>query len=355
LNGSWHSCLRRKLRKALAHQIAHVAARDLALHVERVDRGPERFAILDQLLVEIVGDRAAALALRPHADALMHADLHREILGTDHLRAAGDDQALDDVFQLADVARPRVVAQQLGRVGGNLPHRRAVVLHEPLEEGVDQERDVLAALAQRRHRQVDDVQAIEQILAERAFGNHVAKVPVGGGDDADIDASHRAIRADLLDFAGLHEAQQQPLHAQRHFRDFVEEHRAAIGDLELALLVAICAGEAAFDVAEQLRFEQCLGQTRAVHRHHRATDPGAARVDGVSHQFLANAALASDQHFRIGFRHAVDFLCQLEDDTAGPDQLSVVIAFHVHTASSIIKVGDRAPSGSDVSEPLPPP
>ena len=77
------------------------------------------------------------------------------------------------------------------------------------------------------------------------------------------------IGADLLQLAGLEEAQQQALHAQRHLADFVEEQRAAVGHFELALLVAIGAGEAALHVAEELRLEQRLGQAGAVDGHER--------------------------------------------------------------------------------------
>ena len=78
------------------------------------------------------------------------------------------------------------------------------------------------------------------------------------------------VRADRLDLAVLEEAQQQRLHAQAHLADFVEEQRAAVGQLQLAGLVAVGAGEAALDVAEQLRLEQRLGEAGAVDRDERA-------------------------------------------------------------------------------------
>ena len=101
-----------------------------------------------------------------------------------------------------------------------------------------------------------------------------------------------AIGADLLQLAGFEEPQQQTLHPQRHLADFVEEDGAAVGHLELALLVAIGAGEAALDVAEELRFEQRFGQAGAVDGDHRARGARAALMDGVRHELLADAALA---------------------------------------------------------------
>ena len=75
------------------------------------------------------------------------------------------------------------------------------------------------------------------------------------------------VGADLLQLTGLEEPEQQALHAQRHLADLVEEDRAAIGDFELAGLVPIGAREAALHVAEQLRFEERLGDAGAVDRH----------------------------------------------------------------------------------------
>ena len=180
--------------------------------------------------------------------------------------AAGDDQALDHVLELADVARPRIVAERLEGVGLDALDQVAVGGGEARQEVLDQAGDVFLALAQRRHPEVDDVQAVVEVLAELALGDEVLQVAVGGGDDADVDAAPGALGADLLQLAGFEEAEQQPLHAQRHLADFVEEDGAFVGGLELARLVAIGAGEAALHVTEELGFEQRLGQAGAVDR-----------------------------------------------------------------------------------------
>ena len=52
---------------------------------------------------------------------------------------------------------------------------------------LDQQRDVFLAIAQRRQLHRDDVQAVEQVLAKLALGNHFREVAVGGGDDAHVD------------------------------------------------------------------------------------------------------------------------------------------------------------------------
>src|SRR5215207_7893473 len=53
---------------------------------------------------------------------------------------------------------------------------------EPLDEVLDEQRDVLAAIAQRRDEHGDDVQSIEQVLAELALVGRLAQVAVRRGD-----------------------------------------------------------------------------------------------------------------------------------------------------------------------------
>src|SRR5437773_507175 len=72
-----------RLLEALVDEIANVAARDLAVHVQRVHRRPERLAILNQLRIEIVGDGAAALAARPDGHLRRRAELVRQIVDLD--------------------------------------------------------------------------------------------------------------------------------------------------------------------------------------------------------------------------------------------------------------------------------
>ena len=99
---------------------------------------------------------------------------------------------------------------------------------------------------------MDDAQPVQEILSELAGGYALAQVPVRRGDDADVDEACAIGGADTLQFSLFEEAKEQRLHAQAHLTHFVEEQRAAVGDLELSELVAVGAGETALHVAEQL-------------------------------------------------------------------------------------------------------
>ena len=135
-----------------------------------------------------------------------------------------------------------------------------------------------------------------------------------------FDRRRCSLGADLLQLAGLEEAQQQPLHAQGHLADFVEEHRPLVRHLELARLVPIGAGEAALHVPKQLRFEKRLGQARAVHRDERTRRSSAAHMKTMRDHLFAGAALAGDQHLCIGARNARNFLFDIEKRRAPSDQ-----------------------------------
>ena len=221
-----------------------------------------------------------------------------------------DDQALDHVLELAHIARPRVLGQRLHRLGRHAVMRERLRARTACRNWLHEQRNVFAALAQRRHDDVDDVEAVEQILAERALRDHVAQVAVRRGDHAHVDDPAAAVGADLLQLAGLEEPQQEALHAQRHLPDFVEEDGAHVRGFELARLVAIGAGEAALHVAEQLGLEQRFRQAGAVDRREDVVRPRAARVDVARDDFLADAALAGDQDLGVRSRDAVDFLLQ---------------------------------------------
>src|ERR1041385_5980983 len=101
--------------------------------------------------------------------------LRRTSLFADRLRQIGRlnlsglaDQhgTLDGVFQLADVARPAVADEQVIRRRRDRLHVFLIALVELRQEVVAEQRNVLAALAQRRHAQRDGVDAEVQVLAQ---------------------------------------------------------------------------------------------------------------------------------------------------------------------------------------------
>ena len=99
------------------------------------------------------------------------------------------DHAAHLVLELADVAGPAIEEQALHRFFGDAQLAFLEFLGGAGDEVVDEAGDLVAAFAQRRDRQADDVEAVEEVLAEAAVADGVFEIGVGGGDDADVDGS----------------------------------------------------------------------------------------------------------------------------------------------------------------------
>ena len=102
-----------------------------------------------------------------------------------------------------------------------------------------------------------------------------------------------------LDFFLLQNPQQFGLQPKGEVADLIEQDGAADGFFEKALLVLGGIGKGPLAVAEELAFQDGLGQGRAVDHHHL---PGAAlaeAVDGPGGHLFAGAALSQEQHRHV--------------------------------------------------------
>ena len=132
---------------------------------------------------------------------------------------------------------------------------------ELLEEVVGQEQDVGLPLAQRRHEDREHVQPVVEVLAELARRNGLLEVLVGGGHQPDVGAD-RLGAAQALELPLLQHAQQLDLRRQIQLADLVEKQRAALGQLEAALLGRLRAREGALLVPEELRLDEIVREAR---------------------------------------------------------------------------------------------
>ena len=165
------------------------------------------------------------------------------------------DAALDDVLQFADISRPVIVHQSLHRFGRNSGDGFSGFLCVALEKIIGERGNVFLVIAQRRNVDGHDVQAVVEVLAERAFFERGAEVAVGGGDQAHVHLV-RFRSAQALELAVLQHAQKLHLNGAGHVADFVEKQRALIGQLEFPRLGSRRAGKRALFVAEEFAFEQ---------------------------------------------------------------------------------------------------
>src|SRR5437660_3808426 len=205
-----------------------------------------------------------------------------QVLDRNFAAAGESERSLKDVLELADVAR-KVIALELLQRRRRETRRRGAPLgtrrrRKTLEDGARDEADVVAALPQRRHRELDDVDAVEEILAETARRDELRELLVRGADDAHVDRILLR-RADLAHALLLDGAQQLHLHGERQVRHLVEEQRAAVRRLEEAFAIFGGAREGALLVAEELALHQVLGYRAAVDRHERPLAPRAVLMD----------------------------------------------------------------------------
>ena len=197
-----------------------------------------------------------------------------------------DQRALDDVPELADIARPVVRLERRHRLFRDARRRHPPLGGEAREEMADELGNVLAPLAQRRKLHRNDVQPVEEVFAEAARGDLVLEVARGRGEDPDVDLD-RPLAADAgVALVGQH-AQDLALGRQRHVGDLVEEQGAAMGMLE----------QARAHGALRFAAEQFLLDPLGAHHRRREDDerrPGARAplVDHPRRDFLADARRA---------------------------------------------------------------
>jgi hypothetical protein len=81
-------------------------------------------------------------------------------------------------------------------------------------------------------------------------------------------------------------------------------------------------------VPEELGLEERFRQAGAVDGDEGALRARAVGMDGAGHQLLADAALARDQHLRVGPGDALDFLAQLQHRVAAADEVGLFGTSH---------------------------
>src|SRR5579863_4574855 len=127
-----------------------------------------------------------------------------------------------------------------------------------LEEMLDQGWNILFALAQRRQRDIDNVQPVIKILAKFVFLDQLAQVSVGGRKNADVNFDGFG-SAQAHELALLNHAQELSLGLDADGPDLVEEYGSLVRHLEQPALSGDRRGKGAFDVSEERALQQIHG------------------------------------------------------------------------------------------------
>ena len=269
-------------------QVGDVVAHEFQHFVEHV-----AFAHL------LVGIAVRALEHRQGAVEFVVLEVRLEHPGC-YLAFLGDDaQLFGEVLELADIAAPVVVLQELFGVLGERDAGDGVLVGEVGDELAEEQGDIVLAFAQCGHMDLDAAEAVVEVLAETSLADGVRQVEVGGCDDAHVGLADCGLaHADI--FAGLEHTQEHGLGVKGQFAHFVEEEGAAVGFFEIALAVAAGVGVGALDMTEQFRVDRPRRESAAVHRQTRSVLARRVVVDDTAEDVLAHAVLTRDEYAQVG-------------------------------------------------------
>jgi hypothetical protein len=113
--------------------------------------------------------------------------LHRQISCREYRRGAPDNCALDDIAQLSNVSRPPMSSECIQAVLANTLDSLLVFSVELLDEVLDEQRQILEPVAQRRQLDRVNVKTVVEVLAQSPFADRLTHRTIGCGQDAHVD------------------------------------------------------------------------------------------------------------------------------------------------------------------------
>ena len=171
-----------------------------------------------------------------------------------------------------------------------------------------EDRDVDPAVAQRREREANGVDAVEQVAAELAALHEAVDVAVGGGNDAGVHR-HLLRPSGAEERPLLEDAEERSLLSPFERRHFVHEERPSRGQLEESGATPLGTGECTALVAEEFGLDRHSSHRRAGDVDQGASSAFRQAVDCARDQLLAGSRLAGDQdrgHAAGHPRHGVE-------------------------------------------------
>ena len=145
----------------------------------------------------------------------------------------------------------------------------------------------------------DDLEAVEQIVAEQFLLDQLLKGSVGRREQSNVDFV-RFVVSNPCDLLFFEHSKQLDLGAHGHISDFVEKQCPTVGVLKSTFTIRDRIGKRAADVTEKLAFHKRFGDCAHVQGYQSLGFPGAVLVDRSSDHLFACTALAGDQYGRIG-------------------------------------------------------
>lgn len=174
--------------------------------------------------------------------------------GLKHHAAGKNHGSFDEIFQLADIARPVPVGKGVNGGGRDDADVFLQALGVLLDKMNDQEGNIFAALAQWSCEDGPYAKAIVEFVTKLMLGDALGKIPPGSGNEAQVNFAG-AGTADSLKFLFLDSTEQPELQVEGKLRDLIQEKSASICQLENTDLLSHSTGEGFLFVSKQLDFQ----------------------------------------------------------------------------------------------------
>jgi len=238
-----------------------------------------------------------------------------QMFGGDPAAAGLKKGRFDGEFQLPDVARPFLPAQQLEGFGCEIHLFPLVFPAHCLQKMAREEWDVRRPFPQRRNRDAHGANPVEEIRAEFSLFGFRGQIAVGAAKDPEITGEflRAAHRAEAL---GFQATKQLGLNIQSDFADFIEYQRSPVCGLQQPFLIDR-AGEGPLGGAKEGRFDQGMRSGGAIHDHVGAGFSIAVEVDSLGDEFLAGPGFSLNQHREGGLSGPEDVFINRPHDGRG--------------------------------------
>lgn len=223
------------------------------------------------------------------------------------------DGALDPVFELANVAGPRMRRDRSECTGFEARRWSPVPLRVDVGKMSRERFDFFPSTsAQGREFYFDNLDAIIQIFTKTPISDGFFQIAMCGANDADVGA-HGAATTDPFECTILKESQELALNVERQVTEFVKKKCSAFGQFHFARDATICARKCTSFVAEELTLDELRGQRRAIDRDKRSRLTARVHMNGASEETFAAACFTTEKNGGIRLSCKLYFLVNRGD------------------------------------------
>src|SRR5262245_54389263 len=236
----------------------------------------------------------------------------RQIGNGNSPRSKIDVRRLYDVPQLAHVSRPRVAEKGVKKVLVKAFNVAAETSIHLATEVIRQQNNIVLAVSERWQLNPGNVDPKIQVLSERSISNRPLNVLIRSRYDPNVDGN-RFLTADAANLPRFYCSQEFRLHILTHVPNLIEEDRASVRLLEVALLSRNRPGKRPFFIPKEFAFKEGVWNGGAVDTDERLLPSRTVRMDQLGCKLLSGPGLAGDEDTDVGssdldkvLRHRVD-------------------------------------------------